>query len=92
MWQDPTILKDAGVGVIIAVVILREVFKFLQSQKNGKADKCDFMTEKDHDLKCENATLKIEKHFESGFSDMKDDVFNNYRKLETLIKQNGNGK
>ncbi len=94
MWPKPEIITQFGVGAVFVIIVLKEIFKFINHQKNGKAKPpCDekYLTEKDHGLMCENATLKIEKHFEENFTAMKDDVFSNYRKIETLIK-NGTDK
>ncbi len=94
MWPRPEIITQLGVGAVFVIIVLKEVFKFVNHQKNGKngaKPPCNekFLTEEAHDLMCENATLKIEAHFKEHFDGMKDDVFGNYRKIEKLIKDNG---
>ena len=60
-------------------------------EKRVAQDEDEMMSEEKHELICENRELKVNAHISAEMTQLKDEVFSEFRELKVLVK-NGNGK
>ena len=56
-----------------------------------KADEEAYLTQKEHELICDNSNLKIRAHITDEINTLRNDIFKEIRALVEAIKKNGGG-
>lgn len=87
-------MAEAWIPSMIAVGALGLVWWGIRSGQAELTKKVDdmedeqdeFLTEDNHTLLCENATLKVEAHITKELVSLKDEIFGKLRDIETLVK------
>lgn len=87
----PTIVAAGALGLVWFGI--RSQKKELKTDVDDVKDDVDdvketFLKKDEHELRCENASLKVNKHLTAELTLLKNDIFSRFRSLEKTIKDN----
>lgn len=78
---------EAWVPTVLCLGAFGVVWWGIRTHNNRIDNKVDgLLAEKEHDLLCENNTLKINAHFSNEMNKLKDELFKELRDMKSLIK------